>query len=584
MNTKLLTILSLLITPYCAVHSQQIAESIRLNQVGFYPNSPKVAVIVNSNAETFLVKTADLKNTVYTGKLSTKRQSEFSEKVTQIADFSSLQKDGKYVIEVPAIGISYPFEIRENVHHDVAKASLKAFYFQRASIKLAKEFAGKWARPFAHPDTKVLIHPSAVSEKRPASKVISSPKGWYDAGDYNKYIVNSGITMGTLFSMYEDFPAYYQQQNLNIPESNNAVPDVLDEALWNLQWMLTMQDSDGGVYHKLTNANFDGMLMPNHAKKTRYVVQKSTAATLDFAAVMAQAARIYRQFPKAFPTLADSCLAASVRAWEWAIKNPVVKYDQNKLNEDFLPKITTGAYGDNNLSDEFIWAASELYITTKNEKYYQFVDLLPASKMLLPSWNQVRLLGYYSLARFQNQLTGKAKEDFPALKTNLIAFADSLANGVEKRSFQTVMGKTAKDFVWGSTAVAANQGIAMIQAFQLSNNRKYLDLALTNLDYILGRNGTGYSFLTAFGSKTPLHPHHRLAIADGIAEPLPGFLSGGTNAGQQDKCEGYTTKVADECYLDADCSYSTNEIAINWNAPMAYLVGAIEALQVSSIR
>lgn len=562
----------------CAINAQKLAENIRLNQVGFYPTASKIAVVVNANAETFLVKTADLKTTVLTGKLSNQRKSEFSEKRTQIADFSGLQKDGKYVIEVPSIGISYPFEIQEEVHKDVAKASLKAFYFQRASTKIPEKYAGKWARPFAHPDTKILIHPSAVSDKRPAGKVISSPKGWYDAGDYNKYIVNSGITMGTLFSMYEDFPAYFQQQNLNIPESNNAVPDVLDEALWNLQWMLTMQDSDGGIYHKLTNANFDRMLMPNHAKKTRYVVQKSTAATLDFAAVMAQAARIFRQFPKEFPTLADSCLAASVRAWDWASKNPAVKYEQNKINEQFLPKITTGAYGDNTLSDEFIWAAAELYITTKDEKYYQNIDFLPVQKMSVPSWNQVRLLGYYSLARFHNQLTGKAKEDFPTLKSNLVAFADTLSSGIEKRSFQTVMGKTAKDFVWGSTAVAANQGIVMIQAYQLTKDRKYLDLALTNLDYILGRNGAGYSFLTAFGSKTPMHLHHRLAIADGIDEPLPGFLSGGINAGQQDKCEGYTTKVADECYLDAECSYSTNEIAINWNAPMAYLASAIEVL------
>ncbi|MEA5140455.1 glycoside hydrolase family 9 protein [Arcicella rigui] len=565
----------------CALNAQKISEDIRLNQVGFYPNAPKLAVIVNAKAQTFLVKTADSKTTVLIGKLSKPRNSEFSEKTTQIADFSSFNQTGKYLVEVPDLGVSYPFEISEKVHDAAAKASLKAFYYQRVSTEIPEKFAGKWARPFAHPDDKVLVHASAVSAERPEGTVISSPKGWYDAGDYNKYIVNSGITMGTLFAMYEDFPAYFQQQHLNIPESNNAVPDVLDEALWNLRWMLTMQDTDGGVYHKLTNANFDGMIMPKKAKKPRYVVQKGTAATLDFAAVMAQAARIFKQFPNEFPALADSCLTASTRAWEWAIKNPDVHYEQDKMNEKFLPKITTGAYGDSNFSDEWTWAASELYITTQNEKYYETLQIIPAQKMLVPSWNQVRLLGYYSLVRFQKQLTGKAKEDFPALKQSLIAFADTLASGIEKRSFQTLMGKTAKDFVWGSTAVAANQGIAMIQVYQLTKDKKYLTYALTNLDYILGRNGTGYSFLTAFGSKTPMHPHHRLSIADGIVEPLPGFLSGGTNPGQQDKCEGYKTKVADESYLDVDCSYSTNEIAINWNAPMAYLAGAIEALQAS---
>ncbi|MDR6561550.1 MULTISPECIES: glycoside hydrolase family 9 protein [unclassified Arcicella] len=558
---------------------QKVSENIRLNQIGFYPNAPKIAVVVNAKATTFFVKTSDLTKTVLVGTLSTSRKSEFSEKTTQIADFSSLQSVGKYVIEVPSLGVSYPFEVRANIHQNLAKASLKAFYYQRASIELSSKYAGKWARPFAHPDTKILIHASAVSPERPEGTVISSPKGWYDAGDYNKYIVNSGITMGTLFSLYEDFPAYFQQQNLNIPESNNAIPDILDEALWNLRWMLTMQDTDGGVYHKLTNAVFDPIIMPKEATKTRYAVQKSTTATLDFAAVMAQAARVFKQFPKEFPALADSCLLASTRAWNWAIKNPNVKYDQNKLNEQFLPKITTGAYGDNDSSDEFFWAATELYITTKDDSYYNTIGNQLNTKMNIPSWNQVRLLGYYTFARFQYQLTGKAKDDFPVLKNRLLTFIDTLAKGVEKRSFQTVMGRTARDFMWGSSGGAANQGIAMIQAFKLTKNKKFLDLALSNLDYLLGRNGTGYSFMTAFGSKTPMHPHHRLAMADGIVEPLPGFLSGGANPGQQDKCVGYTTKVADESYLDADCSYSTNEIAINWNAPMAYLSAAIEALQ-----
>src|SRR5690606_16621024 len=155
-----------------------------------------------------------------------------------------------------------------------------------------------------HPDSQVLVHASAASDKRPEGTVISSARGWYDAGDYNKYIVNSGITMGTLLSGYEDFPEYWNSISLNIPESKNQVPDLLDEVLWNLRWMLTMQDPhDGGVYHKLTNSKFDSMVMPHEATNIRYVVQKSTGATLDFAAVMAQSARVYKKFEAQFPGL-----------------------------------------------------------------------------------------------------------------------------------------------------------------------------------------------------------------------------------------------------------------------------------------
>jgi endoglucanase len=154
-----------------------------------------------------------------------------------------------------------------------------------------------------------LIHPSAASPQRSAGTTINSTGGWYDAGDYNKYIVNCGITMNTLLSAYEDFPKYFDTLNTHIPESGNKLPDILDEILYNLRWMLTMQDPyDGGVYNKCTNAAFDGMVMPGVTKLPRYVVQKGTTATLDFAAVMAQAARVFK---KHIPRLSDSCVKAA---------------------------------------------------------------------------------------------------------------------------------------------------------------------------------------------------------------------------------------------------------------------------------
>lgn len=560
----------------------QLSENIRLNQTGFYPNAPKIAVVAGGAGSDFQVTTPDRSRTVFTGRLSAPRKSEFSEKTTRIADFSSLKIPGQYTVVVPGTGFSYTFAIMPEVHREVAKASIKGFYFQRVSTALPEAYAGKWARPSGHPDNHVLIHPSAASAARPAGSVISSPQGWYDAGDYNKYIVNSGITMGTLLAACEDFPAYFKAMNLNIPESNNQVPDLLDEVLWNLRWMLTMQDpADGGVYHKLTNAKFDGMVMPAEAKAPRYVVQKGTAAALGFAAVMAQASRVCRPFSRELPGLADSCLTAATRAWEWARKNPEVRYDQDVMNRQHEPQVSTGAYGDQEFKDEFIWAAAELYITTQKENYYQAVNMFPDEEMPLPSWPQVRLLGYYTLARFEKQLTPVAKKDFPMLKQRLVKFADKLIAGTAERAYMTPMGKSAKDYIWGSSAVAANQGIALVQVYRLTRDKKYLNHALANLDYLLGRNATGYSFVTGYGSKPVIHPHHRPSVADGVAEPVPGLLSGGpnANAARQDKCPGYTTTAADEVFIDDDCSYASNEIAINWNASLVYLVAAIEALQ-----
>jgi len=557
----------------------QPTNDIRLNQVGFYPDTQKKAFVVGEKGQEFSLRDVKTKQVIFKGKLGPVLKSPYSGKESRVADFSSVRKVGKYTLEVPSVGISYPFEIRPEIHKSVTTAAIRGFYYQRASVALPEKFAGKWARPAGHPDDKILIHPSAASSDRPAGATISSPGGWYDAGDYNKYIVNSGITMGTLLSVYEDFPVYFKSLKTNIPESQNAIPDLLDEVLWNLRWMFTMQDpADGGVYHKLTNPRFDGMIMPEACKNPRYVVQKNTIATLDFMAVMAQASRVFKAFEKQLPGLSDSCKVAATNGWDWAQKNPAVPYKQNEMNAKFDPDVVTGGYEDKDGSDERIWAAAEMYITTKNEDYLKNISFETDKPMPLPSWSQVKALAYYTIIRHQNQLGPVDQQYLRSVKKSVIDFSDALLKDIEKQPYHTVMGKTAKDFAWGSSAVASNQGIALIQAYKLTKDKKYLTAALENLDYILGRNATGYSFLTGYGSKQVMHPHHRPSIADGIVEPVPGLLSGGPNPGQQDKCEGYPNKFADESFVDADCSYASNEIAINWNAPFVYLAAAIEAL------
>lgn len=576
---KLIYILLICISTPLIMTAQEAANRIRLNQIGFYPDAPKIAVITDYNNSEFLIKSATSGEIVFKSKLSAPHKSEFSPKVTRIADFSVVTKPGIYKLNLPGQGDSYTFEIKPKIFCNLTKALIKGFYFQRMSTPLLPEYAGKWSRAAGHPDNKVIIHPAAASPNRPAGTIISCPRGWYDAGDYNKYIVNSGITMGTLLSLYEDFPACFDTLKINIPESGNGAPDLLNEIVWNLRWMLTMQDpSDGGVYNKVTNAGFDGFVMPSVATTPRYVVPKGTAATLDFAAVMAQAGRIFSNFKKVFPGLSDSCMKSADKAWAWAVKNPKMAYDQNLMNKEFKPVINTGGYGDSDFSDEFIWAAAELYISTGKESYYTAYPMFPDTLMPLPSWNNVRLLGYYTLARFEKKLTNSAKKDFYALKERILRTADKMTEGVTDRAYMTIIGKSARDFIWGSNSVATNEGILLIQAYKLSKDRKYLDYALTNLDYILGRNATGYSFVTGYGHKTPMFPHHRLSEADGIADPVPGLIVGGPNPGQQDGCKTYPSNIPDESYTDSVCSYASNEIAINWNAPAAYLAGALEAL------
>lgn len=563
---------ALLISPVCTFAQ---SDQIKLNQAGFYPKAPKRAVVAGKvPASDFYITSADLKDTVFTGSLSGEKQSAFSTTTTRIADFSALVKKGNFVVLIPGAGHSYVFRIDDDINRNIGIATLKGYYYQRASMPLEEKYAGKWHRAAGHPDTAVYIHPSAADGKRPEGTVIASPGGWYDAGDYNKYIVNSGITIGTLLSAYEDFPGYFKKINTNIPESNDAVPDILNEVIYNLRWMLTMQDPhDGGVYHKCTNPSFDKMVMPDSAKAPRYAVQKGTAATLDLAAVAAQASRILKKYKKQLPGLADSCLNASRKAWGWAMLHPSVAYNQNALNDTFLPLVVTGAYGDRNFKDEWLWAATELYITTKEKGFYTVAEQHMKDTVNLPGWANVGMLAYYSFLR---QAAGQPVST--AIKKHVLGIADRYIEKVTTNAFGTVMGQSARDFNWGGNANAANQGILLIRAYLLTGDKKYVDHAVSNMDYLLGRNATGYSFVTGIGSKVPMFPHHRPSAADGIEDPVPGLLVGGPNAAMQDKCR-YEFTEAETAYSDVTCSYASNEIAINWNAPVVYLANALEALK-----
>ncbi|GAC1378978.1 MAG: glycoside hydrolase family 9 protein [Ginsengibacter sp.] len=558
--------------------SQGFTDLIKLNQIGFYMNGPKVAIVTGKNNDgVFYITTTNFRDTVYRGNLSAESTSKYSTTNCRIANFSTLQKPGSYTVVIPNLGHSYIFTIGQNVHEEVARAALKGYYYQRASMELEEKYAGKWHRSSGHPDNEVDIHPAAASSLRPSGTTISVPGGWYDAGDYNKYIVNSGISMGTLLAAYEDFESYSKSLRTNIPGSQ-GVPDLLKEILYNLRWMLAMQDpNDGGVYNKCTNASFDGMVMPGVTQSKRYVVPKGTAATLDFAAVTAQAARIFSKYNSELPGLADSCKHAAVSAWKWSEKNPNQVYDQAEMNKLYEPKITTGAYGDSHFDDEWFWASSELFVTTKDEKFLEVAEK-KISELWIPSWNNVQMLGVYTLIRSERLRAIHTSLFIKKLRSELLHLADSLILGSSKSSFNTIIGQSTKDFIWGSNSVAANQSIVLINAYQISSKNKYLNYALSNLDYILGRNATGYCFLTGFGSKSTLHPHHRQSVSDGVFDPVPGLLAGGPNPGRQDG-QHYEFTESETAYLDKSEAYASNEIAINWNAPLVYLAIAMERLQ-----
>ena len=531
-----------------ALQSESDPVAFYVNQTGFLPHQQKHIVIRSSQPVTFDVIHTTTGKTVLQGTTSAPAYWDLADQTVAIADVSSLVEPGLYRLSVGAEDYT-TFRVsaeRLNALHD---ATIKAYYYNRAGIALDPAFAGKWHREAGHPDTKV------INLNQPEQSIVSA-KGWYDAGDYNKYIVNSGISTYTLMRAYLDFPGFYAERRWNIPESTNQQPDLLDEISWNLDWMLTMQDKDGGVFHKLTTLNFAPAVMPAQANAQRYVVSKGTAASLNFAAVMATAARVYPQHKNTY-------LSAAEKAWQWAQRNPAKPYT-NEAN------VNTGEYGDSSFTDEFAWAASELYLTTGEPGYLNQIEQnlgAPAT----PGWSDTMGLAYLSLLSEQGQKTLSGQR-YDSLRSGFLEYADSLVKTSQDSPFRIAM--SARDFVWGSNGVAMNHAMVLASAYRLTSQESYRHAFTGLVDYVLGKNPLGYSYITGFGQRSPHFIHHRQSQADGVAEPVPGWLAGGPQNGHQDNCH-YESSLPATSYKDNWCSYSTNEVTINWNAPLVYSLAAL---------
>ena len=561
-----------------SMQAKPIVE-IRLNQVGYYPDEEKVVVFEGINAKEKITVTDEQGNVVLQPKVMRQAISPWSKKKRFIVDVSELNTPGKYTIAVK--GAERQFVVNQAALRDISHASLKFFYLMRTGIPIDKKYAGEYARPVGHPDLHVLIHPSAASQGRPAGSVISSPLGWYDAGDYNKYVVNSSFSIGLMMLVYEQNKPYFHSLNLNIPESKNATADFLDEMMFNLRWLLTMQDpEDGGVYHKLTTPNFEGFVKPTDCKQPRYVVAKSVTAAYDFAAVMAQASRLldgngdYVEF-------SYQAAEAAKRAYEWAKNHPQAFYRQGSMNRQFQPAVNTGEYGDGSANDEQFWAATEMYRLTKEDKYLQDAKNLKPSRFTTPTWGNVAGLGIFSWIN-----AGESEMQSEMLQ-QLKDYCEQLISRVPASSFQAPYGDRKEDFGWGCLAEhCCVPGVALLYADRYIAPNRYRGYALQNVDYLLGRNATGYCYVTGFGQKSPMHPHHRISSSDGIEKPFPGMLVGGPNPMQQDKSSGnlvYPSSFPDESYLDEEPSYASNEIAINWNASLVAFLCWMDALKSQTL-
>jgi endoglucanase len=539
----------------------QNQETIRLNQIGYYPQSVKQFLLIDSIGEAFQVIN-QAGQSVFEGQLTNNGTWDKSGEHVMMGDFSPLQQPGTYNILVDNHLESYPFEIKEDLYKDALNAAIKSYYFQRASMPIEETFGGIHHRKAGHADTACSFHPSTGHK----TGKLNTSGGWYDAGDYGKYVGNAALSTGQMLLLLEQFPDIIADNTLNIPESGNNIGDLYDELKYELDWLLTMQDNDGGVFFKITAKGFSDFVMPEDYDLERFVIGKGTASTLDFAAVMAQAARVYK---KVNPDFSKQALVAAKKAWQWTMVNDNIPFTNPK-------GISTGEYGDDHFSDDFYWAAAELFISTQDQQYFDYLATLPEPYIheQTNSWKFfVRNNGFHTLLENSDLLDEGFKYQ---LTKHHVQLADSILTLISNNPYRI----GADRFEWGSNSDVLNQAVILCMAHRLTGNEKYLFGAEQINDYILGKNATGYCFLTGFGSKKVMFPHHRPSGADNITAPIPGFVVGGPNNDRQDASQiEYISTFPAKSYMDLTESYASNEVCINWNAPAIYVMGYLQQMR-----
>ncbi|WP_413116512.1 glycoside hydrolase family 9 protein [Streptomyces sp. CY1] len=556
-------------------------SAVQVNQLGYLPDGPKRATVVSASATALPWQLRDAAGrTAASGSTTVRGADAASGQSAHLVDFSSYQGTGNgYTLTVDG-RTSHPFDIRADLYDGLRADAMSFFYQQRSGIPIEASLAGTaYARPAGH----LGVAPNRGDTAVPCvSGVCDYARdvrgGWYDAGDQGKYVVNGGLAVWQLVNSFErakraGHAAALGDSTLRVPERGNGIPDVLDESRWELEFLMRMQIPEGKpragmAFHKVHDAAWTGLpTRPEQDAEPRELHAPSTAATLNLAAAAAQCARVYAPYDAAF---AARCLDSARRAWAAAQANPDVLAPGSDSTGG-------GAYEDGEVGDEFYWAAAELYATTGEARYRDAVTSSPyhtASDVFTPfgfGWQDTAPLGRIVLATVPNRLPAT---DLARVRASVVSAADGQLSTMAGQGYGVPL--PADGYVWGSNGQVANNGTVMAIAYELTKQRRYRTGALETLDYLLGRNALGQSYVTGYGEHATQNQHHRFWAHQydaSLPNPPAGSIAGGANAGLEDPVaqEKLPGCAPAACYIDDIGSYSTNEVAINWNAPLAWL-------------
>ncbi len=571
------------------------AAVINLNQLGFRPDDPKQAIVADAATSPLeWVVVDDAGKTVLTGRTTVGGDDAASGDHVHVSRFTALTRPGNYRLRVDGAE-SGRFRVGRDVYAPLARNALNFFYQQRAGTPIEARWAGKrWARAAGHP-REVASCFSGADEKgnvwSGCPYTLDVTGGWYDAGDHGKYVVNGGIAIWTLQNLYETGLArrVFADGQARLPEAGNHRDDLLDEARWEVEWMLRMQvpagtrvalpvgphdrsgrlaltrvDAGGMAHHKVADARWTTLpTAPADDKEPRRLYPPSTAATLNLAAVAAQAARLWRPIDPAF---AARCLAAARAAWTAAERNPAIFAAQGFTG--------SGGYGDETLDDERAWAAAELFATTGVAAYRA---ALPTGAMGEPGWASVAPLGMITLAT----ASGVPATIRANARAAIVAAADDFLAETARTGYR--IPYASQTYNWGSNSSILNRAMLLGLAQRFTGDARYRAGVVDAADYILGRNPLGQSYVSGTGWKPLTNPHHRFwahQLSASSPPPPPGVVSGGPNNSAMVDPVAMTLKggcAPQRCWADDINAYALNEVAINWNAPLVWVAAYLDS-------
>ena len=586
---------------YVKPQAWQRAE-ILTNQVGYFPKLEKKATLLTTETGEVKFELLDESgNSVYSGKSRPLGFDKDSGDTVQVLDFTEYNKEGTYTLKAETGAQSRSFAIGITQQYSgLLYDSLNYFYQNRSGIPIEAEYitsgdAAKLARPAGHPTDNATVEQTWGYSASSGTQDVTG--GWYDAGDHGKYVVNGGISLWLMQNQYEHALSTgteiaYGDGTMHLPEHANGYPDLLDEARYEMEWMLKMIVRDGDckdmVYHKVHDIKWTALATaPADDPEERILKPPTTAATLNLAACGAQSYRLWKELDSAF---AEQCLTAAKNAYEAAKKHPAM---YAPLDES----VGGGAYGDDNATDEFYWAACELYAATGDKSYY---DDLKASEwaFAVPTdlsggeaagitgsfdWGHTAALGSLTLTLHPDTIT---EQEHAKLEQNLTDAADVYVNlentqgyGIPYTGGTISYADSDSGYVWGSNSFVADNAIVMAYAYDLNKNADYLNGVAGAMDYLLGRNPVDYSYVTGYGTHSVEYPHHRWwsnLLSDAFPKAPCGVLVGGPNSGMEDPwVRGSGWKKGQippqKCYLDHIEAWSVNECTINWNTPLAWI-------------